>query len=48
MGLYVQLLARYLRLPVDALLTSVHAAGIDIDHQASPVFLDASEPARTS
>ena len=48
MGLYVQLLTRYLRLPMDALLKSVHAAGIDIDHQAVPVFLDASEPARTS
>ena len=48
MGLYVQLLTRYLRLPVDALLTSVHASGIDIDHQATPVFLDTSEPARTS
>ena len=48
MGLYVQLLTRYLRLPMEALLTSVHAAGIDIDHQATPVFLDTSEPARTS
>ena len=48
MGLYVQLLTRYLRLPMDALLKSVHAAGIDVDHQAVPVFLDASEPARTS
>ena len=48
MGLYVQLLTRYLRLPMDALLTSVHASGIDIDHQATPVFLDTSEPARTS
>jgi hypothetical protein len=48
MGLYVQLLTRYLRLPVDALLTSVRAAGIDLDHQATPVFLDTSEPARTS
>jgi hypothetical protein len=48
MGLYVQLLTRYLRLPMDALLTSVHAAGIDIDQQAVPVFLDAAEPARTS
>jgi hypothetical protein len=42
MGLYVQLLTRYLRLPMDALLTSVHAAGIDIDPQAVPVFLDVS------
>ena len=48
MGLYVRLLARYLRLPMEALLTSVHAAGIDIDHQATPVFLDTPEPARTS
>ena len=48
MGLYIQLLTRYLRLPMDALLTSVHASGIDIDHQATPVFLDTSEPARTS
>lgn len=48
MGLYVQLLTRYLRLPLDALLTSVHAAGIDIDPQAVPVFLDTPEPARTS
>jgi len=48
MGLYVQLLARYLRLPLDALLASVHAAGIEIDHQAVPLFVDASEPARRS
>jgi hypothetical protein len=48
MGLYVQLLTRYLRLPMDALLTSLHAAGIDIDQQAVPVFLDAPEPARMS
>ena len=48
MGLYAQLLTRYLRLPMDALLASVHAAGIDIDQQAVPVFLDAREPARTS
>ena len=48
MGLYVQLLTRYLRLPMDALLTSVRAAGIDINHHAAPVFLDTSEPVRTS
>jgi hypothetical protein len=48
MGLYAQLLTRYLRLPIEALLTSVHAAGIETDHHAAPVFLDASEPARTS
>jgi hypothetical protein len=45
MGLYVQLLARYLRLPMDDLLVSVLGAGIEIDHQAVPIFLDASEPA---
>jgi hypothetical protein len=48
MGLYVQLLTRYLRLPMDALSASVHHAGIEIDHRTVPVFLDASEPARTS
>ncbi len=48
MGLYVQLLTRYLRLPKDALLQSVYAADIEIDTRAVPVFLDATEPARTS
>ena len=48
MGLYIQLLTRYLRLPLDPLLVSVHTAGIHIDRQAAPVFLDASQPARTS
>jgi hypothetical protein len=48
MGLYVQLVTRYLRLPIDALLTSAHAAGIDIELQAVPVFLDVPEPTRTS
>ena len=48
MGLYVQLLTRYLRLPMDGLLTSLHASSIDIDHQAVPFFLDASVPQPTS
>jgi len=48
MGLYAQLLTRYLWLPMDALLTSLHTVGIEIDQQAVPVFLDAPEPARTS
>ena len=47
MGLYVQLLTRYLRLPMDDLLASVQGAGNEIDHGAVPVFLDAAEPART-
>ena len=40
MGLYAQLLTRYLRVPTDALLASLHAAGIAIDMQAAPVFID--------
>ena len=40
MGLYVQLLTRYLRVPPDALLASLHAAGIAIDTQVAPVFVD--------
>ena len=40
MGLYAQLLTRYLRVPTDALLKSLHAAGIAIDTQAAPVFVD--------
>jgi hypothetical protein len=40
MGLYAQLLTRYLRVPTDALLSSLHAAGIAIDTQAAPVFID--------
>ena len=40
MGLYAQLLTRYLRVPTDALLASLHAAGITIDTQAAPVFVD--------
>src|SRR3954470_21296662 len=40
MGLYAQLLTRCLRVPTDALLTSLHAVGIAIDMQAVPVFVD--------
>ena len=40
MGLYAQLLTRYLRVPINALLASLHAAGIAIDTQATPVFVD--------
>lgn len=47
-GVYVQLLTRYLRLSMDALLKSAHAAGIEIDNQAAPIFLDASDPAQLS
>ena len=40
MGLYTKLLVRYLRLSADALSKSLDAAGIEVDTQAKPVFLD--------
>lgn len=39
-GIYAQLLMRYLRVPADALITSLHVAGIEFDMQAKPVFMD--------
>ena len=39
-GLYVQLLARYLRLDADLLLDSLRQSGITARHDAKPVFLD--------
>jgi hypothetical protein len=38
MGLYAQLLVRYLRVPADTLFQSLQAAGIEADMQAKPVF----------
>jgi hypothetical protein len=35
-----QLLIRYLRVPADALFQSLHAARIEADMQAKPVFID--------
>jgi hypothetical protein len=40
MGLYAQLLIRYLRVPADALFQSLRAARIEADMQAKPVFID--------
>jgi hypothetical protein len=40
MGLYVKLLGRYLRLPVDTSLMSLEAADIEVDIRAEPVFID--------
>ena len=40
MGLYVKMLACYLRMPVDASLMSLEAAGIKVDMRAEPVFID--------
>ena len=42
MGLYVQLLHRYLRLPAAELVRSAAAAGIAIHPDARPMFLDAT------
>jgi hypothetical protein len=44
MGLYLQLLERYLRLPAASLLASLPEAGIGADPLARPVFLDAPPP----
>jgi hypothetical protein len=47
MGLYARLLVRYLRVPIDALLTSLTAGGIEAYMQAEPVFIDAQPKGRT-
>jgi hypothetical protein len=43
-GLYAQLLMRYLRVPRNALLNSLHAAGIAINMQAEAIFMDPLPP----
>ncbi|MBR0646244.1 hypothetical protein [Plastoroseomonas hellenica] len=48
MGLYAQLLVRYLRLPERELLASLRAAGIAVDPGAKPLFLDADSAASRS
>jgi hypothetical protein len=48
MGLYAQLLMSYLRVPAAALLKSLHAASIEIDMQAGPIFIDDPQPGRAS
>ncbi len=40
MGLYAQLLTRYLRIPSDRLLTSLRSAGIEMNTRAEPIFID--------
>jgi hypothetical protein len=40
MGLYAQMLIRYLRVPRDVLDKSLHDANIEVDMDAIPVFLD--------
>ncbi len=39
MGLYLQLIARYFRMDLGALLLSVHEDGIKIALEAQPVFV---------
>ena len=48
MGMYAQLLMRYLRVPSDALLKSLHSAGIEMDMQAKPAFIDDRPVTRAS
>ena len=47
MGLYAQMLIRYLRVPPDALGKSLREANIEVDMQARPVFLDDRPAGRT-
>ena len=47
MGLYAQLLVRYLRVPLDTLLDSLDAARVEADMQAMPVFIDDQPMGRT-
>jgi hypothetical protein len=47
MGLYAQLLIRYLRVPPNALGTSLHDADIEVDMHARPVFLNDQPTGRT-
>lgn len=46
-GIYVRLLARYLRMPAQDLLVSLRSAGIAVDTQAVPTFLDPVGPPRS-
>ena len=39
-GLYVQLLVRYMRFPASSLTSSIKSSGIAIDLEAKPIFLD--------
>jgi hypothetical protein len=46
MGIYVQLIARYLRIDRQTLISSLRDSKIDILYEARPVFLD--PPARAA
>jgi hypothetical protein len=40
-GVYVQLIVRFLRLDLETLIASLHKSNIEIIRDASPVFIDA-------
>jgi hypothetical protein len=44
MGLYAQMLVRFMRVPIEALRKSLEMAGIQADLTARPVFIDADAP----
>jgi hypothetical protein len=46
MGLYAQVLVRYLRVPIEELRQSLAAAGIEVDLAATPIFADAGSTGR--
>ena len=48
MGLYTRMLSRYLRVPPDVLSKSLHEAGIEVDLDAMPIFLDDRSTGRNS
>jgi len=48
MGVYLKLIARYLRLDPDRLLESAADDGIAVARDASPIFVDAERPAGNS
>ena len=48
MGLYAQMLIRYLRVPPDVLRKSLHDADIEVDMDAIPVFQDDQPTGPTS
>jgi hypothetical protein len=48
MGLYAQMLIRYLRVPPDVLGKSLHDANIEVDMDARPVFVDDLPASRPS
>lgn len=44
LGLYAQLLVRYLRIPEESLLSSLEITGLRFEREARPAFLDPARP----